>query len=321
VISFPQLPPDLRSAAAWSRLYARLVSLALLSTFGAIFVLPAFLATMKAIADFSWGQDEQLAGSVNRDRDLEEEGQRFISEALVSGSWHVLVALLLVGYSTYRFVAIRIALRRVTRSGEFISVEASDLPNLNFLLNDLLSRMEIPEHRVALFWIDSSRLSPSIVKQRRKICLFIPSGFLVLLDSNTQAARAVLAHELGHIIVGDTQLWPFSVSTQTVLKKFSWGVVLPVMLASTAFPMLWDNRIGLIVLTWIVGLSFIAYRCSVAFVLWARCRSEQVADAIAVHFVGKIPFAEAVQSVTAEVHSSSIHLSKQQRLEFISLLD
>jgi hypothetical protein len=304
-----------------SRFYARLAAVALLAAFILNFVIPPLFATAKLIVDYRRAGLFSLAGSVNRDSDLRYEGMRGESEALGGLLWQGPVAILLIGYGVYQFIRTRVSLGRVIGRGEFPRIDEHEVADLSAVLRDVASKMSVTISELSLYWIDSGRISPSVLQHKGSVSLFITSGFVVVMASQPLIGCAILAHEFGHILVGDTRLWLFSVSAQTAFGKYGWRAVVPVILASLVVPELWASRFGLIILVWLVGLSFLAYHCSILFLFWARCRSEQIADAIAAHFVGKRALAEAIQLVSVEGSISHIHLSKGQRLAFIDGLE
>jgi hypothetical protein len=311
------LSSKLLSEAERSRIYARLAAAGLFTAFILNFVLPPIIATAELMSHFHYGELGALAGIVNLDPELRYGGERDMSNALTGLLFQGVVTLLLIGSGIYQYIRMRVALRRATKGGAFIAIKEHEVPDLSAVVRNLASKMSVTLGQLSLFWIDSERISPSVLERNGNISLFIPSGFLVLSASQPLAASAILAHEFGHILVGDTRLWLFSVSAQTTFGRLGWRAVVPVALTTLVLPGLWASRLGLIIILWSIGLSVMVCHSSILFLFWARRKSEQIADAIAAHFVGKRAFEDAVQLVSAEGSISHIHLSKGERLAFI----
>jgi len=275
---------------------------------------------MKGLADLHRGESFRWAFSATHDVDVLFEGERRMSDALVSLIRDWLMALVLIGCAVYYFLHVRFTIRRLIRGSEFVEVNQSEMPGVIAISKSIASDMAISLHRLAVIWIDDETVSPSIVDDRRRLALFVPTGFLVLADSEPRLARAILAHEFGHVLLGDTRLWLFSVSAQRTLMRFRWPVLVPLLLGSDLIPIFLHSRLGAILVLWTVASAFLLYCVSISFVFWARRRSERLADTIAVHFSGKSSLADAVRLVSSTEITDEIHLSSSERLSFIESL-
>ena len=72
---------------------------------------------------------------------------------------------------------------------------------------DLAKSLQVDTGRITI-WLDNSQETvPSCTTRWGQVHLICPLGFLNLFTSDRQSAKAMVAHELGHVVQRDTSLW------------------------------------------------------------------------------------------------------------------
>ncbi|MFK8008405.1 MAG: hypothetical protein AB8H03_18750 [Saprospiraceae bacterium] len=110
------------------------------------------------------------------------------------------------------------------RHEKFKLLENKEEGFLKDIFSDVAKKMNIDFRRVYFWRSDSKTYLPSIVEARGGINLIFPMNFFILCIKNPKCAEALIAHEFGHVLQGDTNNWLFVESFSIGLKKF----VLPV---------------------------------------------------------------------------------------------
>lgn len=109
-------------------------------------------------------------------------------------------------------IVVIIALVKLTSFNRFRwkyakEIEISRANKLYRCVYDLANDMHIATDRIRL-WFDNSReIAPSCTTRWGKVHIICPSGFINLFTSDHASAKAMLAHELGHVLQKDSSLW------------------------------------------------------------------------------------------------------------------
>jgi Zn-dependent protease with chaperone function len=87
------------------------------------------------------------------------------------------------------------------------SLEDSKLFQVQEMVAELVSAMAISKPVSAVLNIRDFTTCASVVESKKMVCIVIPLGFLKLFHNDSGAAKAILAHELAHVVQDDSKLW------------------------------------------------------------------------------------------------------------------
>lgn len=107
-----------------------------------------------------------------------------------------------------------------------ISCDPSKLPTVVSLVQSLCQQIGINPSQIRYWTSRSDSCSFSILEADGNYQLMISVGALVKTSQSPELARAMLAHELAHIVHGDSLLWPIASVFATSIIKVLWPVVL-----------------------------------------------------------------------------------------------
>ena len=165
---------------------------------------------------------------------------------------------------------------------------------------DLAKEMQIETDRITIWFDNVYDVTPSCTTRWGRVHLICPLGFINLFTSDFTSARAMLAHELGHVLQRDSSLWRvvgaarYCVAVLISLRAFEilifiFGVL---FLAAPS-----HNRYGD---SWI--LSVVAYALLIAIqvgacklITYSRKRSELGADIVAANVVTPLAVIDALK--------------------------
>jgi prepilin-type processing-associated H-X9-DG protein len=107
----------------------------------------------------------------------------------------------------------------------FVPLSDRGVAKIDAVLNPLCQRMQVARDRIVLLRpLQSRSFSPSVVEGTEaasKVYMVIPADFLTVLRTHPQAAEAMLAHELGHVVQSDARLWLYaSAFSDRMLRLF-----------------------------------------------------------------------------------------------------
>jgi hypothetical protein len=93
---------------------------------------------------------------------------------------------------------------------QYRNVDESDFPNIWAVINELKEKMELQFLNIQLL-LDVAHTSPSImqfrIRDEDRIVLLLPIELIALADKNIRHFRAIVSHELAHILNKDPNLW------------------------------------------------------------------------------------------------------------------
>jgi Zn-dependent protease with chaperone function len=218
-------------------------------------------------------------------------------------------AVLAAGWIVRReFVSLR---RRVL--GEFTQqLDRTDAPELWGILDQLQDQMGIQAAEVSV--IVSTRNygdSPSVIDVEGRPRLVVPLGFFKMLGRAPGAAKAMLAHELAHVVQHDTKLWLLATAYLKGLKLIFLPFTIFAFLAVSLTSVMWmlgnkeqpeytrsslptsqeglrtrNEKADVITQPILAGLQILLLLAFARGVRQMRNRSEQAADLAAVIFLG-----------------------------------
>lgn len=177
-------------------------------------------------------------------------------------------------------------------------------------------------------------LSPSVFYFRGCSCVCIPLGFVSLYRSNRSVARAMLAHEIGHIAQRDTDLWArvqviggtlydslikllkINIWAGIFSSVWSWVRVLveaPAALQMVSVALVINLFIGGL----IIGIYLLLFVWAKDVLRSARHQSEYLADMAAAVCVGRQSCCEALLSCIDIEEPTFEHPSPVQRVTLV----
>jgi Zn-dependent protease with chaperone function len=120
----------------------------------------------------------------------------------------VLLVRILITAGTVRLVREhRHAFERAKRAGRVQEIVRVALPDVWRLVEALAAAMGIRRHMMTLWYSSERSASASVqVDERGRADLVIPSGLAVLASREPARAEVILAHELGHVRQGDSEV-------------------------------------------------------------------------------------------------------------------
>ncbi|MFM9961878.1 MAG: M48 family metalloprotease [Planctomycetaceae bacterium] len=172
--------------------------------------------------------------------------------------------------------------------------------------------------------------APSIVALPGKVQLLVPLGFLKVLRSNNNAAKAIVAHEFGHLAQEDSRLWRLSTAYSVAAMRVLFPMSSVLALISVCMTPLvyngwssipWITQVGLhVAQSLLPPIALLAFFYSIRQL---RQRSEKLADMLSVALVGKQPLSDALRICGPEGSKKSlfsIHPSVAARIKSIENL-
>jgi hypothetical protein len=108
---------------------------------------------------------------------------------------------------------------RMKTQGFIFPIAEDQGTHLNKMVKELASKMGIDFSMIVFWGTLSNNKYPSIEEDKAGfIHLLVPLHFLSLLEETEEESRAVLAHELGHVLQEDTKLYLFTDAYFTVIR-------------------------------------------------------------------------------------------------------
>ena len=166
-------------------------------------------------------------------------------------------------------------------------VSANDIPEIADIVYRLSDKMGLPKPRIS-YWCSIRPGSASIVDIRTRTRLLLSVNVLIDARHRTPAVRGLLAHELAHILHGDTNVWwivsKIAVPLRAVLAVMIGISLLVVALASSfvhGFPWNWEIR-------WFSTPNFVPFLTTLllSYPVKLNQRAEVLADCAAVLATG-----------------------------------
>jgi Protein of unknown function (DUF2569)/Peptidase family M48 len=193
------------------------------------------------------------------------------------------------------FWIVRKRFRRQLRRGYFVEPSQSVKREIEPLLEGLSARMRVRWGLTLRLDLRNTSVPPSVDVERKEYYLIVPLGFLLFLRIDPDAARAVLAHELGHVVQGDVgQFGAINAYVRgVILPLVRWGLFLyPLWLA-----LIWglaNEKITFAVLL-LAALPLLIVNLPLWRLRVARRLSETAADLTAALVVGREPIEHAIR--------------------------
>jgi len=214
-------------------------------------------------------------------------------------------------------VIILIALFKLTSFNRFKwkyakEIEISRANKLYRCVYDLANDMHIATDRITLWFDNSKELAPSCTTRWGKVHIICPSGFINLFTSDHASAKAMLAHELGHVLQRDSSLWRV-VAAARYCVVFSVGLrvleiaffILGILFFTTSRP---PNKYGdpwiLSVVTYGIYIAIQLGACK--FITYSKKMSELGADILASNVVTPFVVIDAVRKYVSDRASKEL---------------
>jgi Peptidase family M48 len=157
-------------------------------------------------------------------------------------------------------------------------------------------------------WLDRKTQSsaPSISSDKRHADLLIPLPFLKLWSKDVEAASAIIAHELSHLVQDDSKYWYYpSVMVKVLIIQFAIESIIYLFLTYNFIRLGQFNQIAYLgqftnLEVWFVQnidliVSFIVFLISYSYVLSSLRKSEKTADLAALAFTSPSAITKALQ--------------------------
>jgi hypothetical protein len=209
----------------------------------------------------------------------------------------------------YRYYVKKTWLKRGIRSGALVAAPVA-------VHHAVLSTMKIPAlllatQRDVTTWVakHSSGVFPSVWEDGSAVHLVFPIGFLKVYRRDRDIAVAMIAHEVGHIIQKDTELWFFA--------EVAGGWARAAMLALSLLQVVAAILAGvplLLCTALLLAVSQLRYASDVSD---ARLASERLADVAAVLIADAASYREALSSYLTDTDTGS-HEPKLLRISRVS---
>ena len=178
------------------------------------------------------------------------------------------------------------------------------------LVKTLYEKMNIDKRKsFRIFLSKSNTYFPSIEEHHNSIYLITPMNFLSLVINNEGEAKAILAHEFGHVLQGDTNLWlqisNYTSGTHKIVFSFLVSLIIFLIITVYLNPPL---------ITWGIIIQFILL-FSTAFdclrlkkdCLWCRKNSEKLADTAAIIYADPKDLISTLKKYSLKNSISLIH--------------
>lgn len=166
-----------------------------------------------------------------------------------------------------------------SKSKRITSLNPDQIPSIYPLLHALLKEFRMEERKVTLWKSVDLGQTPSVVEFRGEVQLLIPIGTIALASVEPDVVKAMLAHELTHVMVGDTHLWTMSEPfARQILKWTGIPAIISVLLSGLGIVLeygLWPGNWPSITTGWFMPFMF--YRGCLG-IMELRRRSEVFAD-------------------------------------------
>ena len=195
-------------------------------------------------------------------------------------------------------------------------------PSIEALLEALCTAMGIDRQRVIPRLASSRNCTPGVIQSRQRIHLLLPLGFLLLSDSDPECAKAMLAHEFGHVVQADTRLWRTAEAFTGAFRR----IILPFLLFELAvtllvspfqlgnrpelnLPSLAQHAATLAMAASYMLLNLLISWTTCCFVLKARRNSEKLADMAGLIYGG--------EDAMVRVNEGALHPPPRERLYWV----
>lgn len=246
-------------------------------------------------------------------------------DALVDGVWAFFVHLpyiLLFGPGLIGYYVVRGRFHRVLRRRYQAEPSHSVNREIEPLLEKLSARMRVRWRLTLRLDLRNTSVSPSINVEGKEYYLIVPLGFLLFLRIDPDAARAVLAHELGHVVQDD-------VGQFRAINAYVRGVILPLVRWGLLLYPLWlalvwglaDEKITIVVLL-VAALPLLIVNLALWRLRVARRLSEAAADLTAALVVGREPIERAIRMLGGGFSDVfglfDVHPSVNERLQSLA---
>ncbi|MFK8008404.1 MAG: M48 family metalloprotease [Saprospiraceae bacterium] len=205
------------------------------------------------------------------------------------------------------------------------------------LFMKLANDMNIDFERV-VFWRSSSKTYlPSIVESKKLINVVLPMNFFLLCVKNPDEVKALMAHEFGHVLQNDTNLWLFVEVFSKGMKKFFYKAVKGIFDSSyysaIASPfiiiilLLMDknpnylNQFGTLIINLLIIL--LLYRLVKILkkapnqVKVSRRKSEELADTASILFANGLAMEDVLKKYARDSDDEMIHPKRAERVRVI----
>lgn len=233
--------------------------------------------------------------------DIFSVGASLVFELLVT-----IAGLVIAGFSP----ALRI--RLAMKVGRLVKPTPAARHAIDELLRDLPAYAMLNEPPQTLVAKRDPRVTPSVHLIRGQYCLVLPAGALILIRRDPESLKAMIAHELGHILQNDTILWEWStIITSGLYYGLGVGVLAYILLSSIV-------HLG-VPYTGVVLYFAIRIRMIRKKVLSARMRSEHFADTCAAAYGDPLALVRALTLYAQDAPQSTakLHPTLAERIEWI----
>ncbi|MEM6273562.1 MAG: M48 family metalloprotease [Bacteroidota bacterium] len=218
---------------------------------------------------------------------------------LLNGS---MTGFILYAWSAKKRKAREVATER--EKGNYWVPESEDIPEATALVQDIRKkyRIDLGDQVLQILISRSMASFPSIEAADGKIYLILPIGFFMVLQTNSEHAAALIAHELAHLKHGDLSVWT-ELSSETEIARFLEKLLpLYITIAIGIFLTSFTAKIaGNGALTGIYYCAFVYYsRSRRKKVVSARQGMETLADFLAAHHTSPQTVIEVLQTYGRE---------------------
>ncbi len=111
-------------------------------------------------------------------------------------------------------------LKTLIKNKFLIPIKDNEEINVREAVRNLCNKMLI-EYKIVMLWRSKSLSKyPSVEEVDGNINLILPIGFLIDFKKDNNKGNAILAHELGHVLQHDTDLYLIADTNYSILRKY-----------------------------------------------------------------------------------------------------
>lgn len=213
-------------------------------------------------------------------------------------------------------------------------ISAGSVLELDAIITDLCKVMNISKSSIVVWKTDSHTYYPSIQRYKGRHNLFLPKSFFKLLYTKKCVAKTLLAHEFGHILQKDTQLWMYSIAYYRVIKSihdpilFGLLIFLGYSVIVGTFSFLFGLK-EISKLPVLIGKWYLLWNCTETrkkstaihkIIDVTRKESEKLADSAAMIFADKDCLTIAIEKYSID-SEEMIHPPRKDRLSYIKFIE
>lgn len=189
---------------------------------------------------------------------------------------------------------------KLRKSKRLSKLDLNATPRVKSILQKLIVEFKLDDRNIT-FWrsLDFGR-TPSVVEQKGEIHLVIPVGMIAMVANKPDVVKAMLAHELTHVMVGDTHLWTMS---EAFARQLLFWAGIPFLISAIIFIIQlilefgWPWNWPPLGATWVAPMLFFK---GCERIMELRRRSEIFADVTGALVAGPAAMIEAIETCVAD---------------------